>query len=84
MNYTATITSKRQFTIPAKLFNKVGFKVNQKVLVKEQDGRVLIEPATALVERLAGSVKVPKRFRDLGTEEIIKKARKEYFSSRYK
>jgi len=33
-----------------------------------------------LIEALAGSVSLPKRFKGLGIDQLIKKAKKEYFS----
>lgn len=38
-----------------------------------------IEPVISLVDRLAGSVKIPKRFKYLAADQIITKAKKEYF-----
>lgn len=38
--------------------------------------------AISLVERLAGSVKIPERFKGLSTEKIILKAKKEYFKNK--
>ena len=46
MNYIATITSKRQLTIPAALFKEANLKSNQKVLVRliSTDGVLRVEP----------------------------------------
>ena len=83
MNYLGTITSKRQLTIPAELFKKTKLSKGDKVLIEEKDGKIILKPATTLVEELAGSLKVPKRFRGLTEDEMIAKAKKEYFKEKY-
>ena len=84
MTQLATITSKRQLTIPVAIFKKAGFFENQKVLVEEENGSLLVRPAVSLVESLAGSVKVPKRFKGMDVDEIIEAAKREYFRERFK
>lgn len=79
MQLSATITSKRQLTIPAKLFKQLNFKIGQKVAISEEAGILKIEPMEALLDRLAGSVKIPLRFKGLSLEEIIERAKAEYF-----
>lgn len=79
MQLSATITSKRQLTIPVELFKRLNFKVGQKVAISEEAGALKIEPMEALLDRLAGSVKIPKRFAGLNLEEIVDRAKAEYF-----
>lgn len=79
MPQLATITSKRQLTIPAEIFRRLDLKEGQRVLVSEENGSIKIESAFSLINRLAGSVKIPKRFRGLSPDEMIKKAREEHF-----
>ncbi|MBM3209475.1 AbrB/MazE/SpoVT family DNA-binding domain-containing protein [Candidatus Shapirobacteria bacterium] len=79
MQQLATITSKRQLTIPVSIFRKLGLLEGEQVLVKTDNGRMVISLARELVEDLAGSVAAPKRFRGLPTEKIIKLAKKVYF-----
>lgn len=79
MVYTATLTSKKQLTIPAQIFYQLNLKEGQKVIVSESNGSIMIEPSLALIERLAGSVKIPKGFQGLSPDEMIKKAREEHF-----
>lgn len=80
MTYVATITSKRQLTIPADLFSRFGLKQGQKVMIAQRDGKLVIEPMVALVESLAGSVITPKRFQGLALDDVIQQAKTEYFS----
>ena len=76
----ATITSKNQLTLPVDIVRKIGLKVGQKVIVSEEGGKVVITPAENLVEELAGSLKMPKKWKGRSMEEIIEKSKREYFS----
>ena len=81
MQTIATITSKRQLTIPSVFFNKIGLKKNQKVVLKEQNGKIIVSPSANLVEKLSGSVKIPKGYKNIGIDKLITKAKEEYFKS---
>lgn len=83
MNYLATITSKRQLTIPADLFRKLNLQEKQKVIVSEEDGSMKITSALALLDKLAGSVKLPKKYKRVPTDEMIERAKREYFRKKY-
>ena len=76
----ATITSKNQLTLPVDIVRKIGLKIGQKVIVSEEGGKVVITPAEDLVEELAGSLKMPKKWKGEGMEEIIEKSKREYFN----
>jgi len=82
MAYTATITSKRQLTIPAKLFKKAGLSHGDKVLMEEKDGKIILRSALSLVEELAGSVKIPKHLRGVDADEAIRIAKERYFANK--
>ncbi|MDO8498587.1 MAG: AbrB/MazE/SpoVT family DNA-binding domain-containing protein [bacterium] len=62
MTQIATITSKKQLTLPAELFRKAGFRIGQKLVVSEENGRLILTPAEKLVEEFGGSVSMPKRW----------------------
>jgi len=80
MNNIATITSKRQFTIPVSAFRELKLRVGDTVLVTSRDGGLHIEPMARLVDKLAGSVPVPARFKGAkDTDELIGAAKREYF-----
>lgn len=84
MNQLATITSKKQLTIPAKLFKKAGLKEGEKVIVSEENGSLKITSAVKLVEELAGSVKVPEHLRGKNIDEITEQAAEQYFREKYR
>lgn len=79
MNQLATITSKKQLTLPSKIFKQAGFKIGQKVTVWEKNGNIIITSSKNLVEDLAGSLTTPKKWQNKSTKQIIQKAKKEYF-----
>ncbi len=80
MNQLATITSKQQLTLPVGLFRKAGFKIGQKVIVSEENGRLILTPAEKLVEELAGSLAMPKKWKGKSLDQIIEESAEEYFS----
>lgn len=79
MTQLATITSKKQLTLPSEVFKKAGLHIGQKVIVSEENGQLLITPAEKLVEELAGSVSVPSRLKGKDIDEIIEQSKLEYF-----
>ena len=82
MQQLATITSKRQLTIPVSIFEKLALEDGERVMVAEEEGKIIIQPAKALIEELSGAVSLPKRFKDLSIDKIIKKTKREYFAKR--
>lgn len=80
MRQLATITSKRQLTIPVRIFEKLALGEGERVVVAEEKGKIIIRPAKNLVEELAGAISLPKRFKGLSLEKIIQKAKREYFA----
>lgn len=84
MNYLATITSKRQLTIPVELYKLMAFQEGQKVIISKMDEGIRVESALSLVGRLAGSVEIPNKFKNLTLEKMIIKAKKEYFKNKNK
>jgi bifunctional DNA-binding transcriptional regulator/antitoxin component of YhaV-PrlF toxin-antitoxin module len=83
MNYVATITSKRQLTIPSKLFKKAKLSKGDKLLIKEESGELKIKKASSIVEEMAGSLSIPKRFRTIKDEVLIKKAKAKYYKKKF-
>ncbi|MBL7078276.1 AbrB/MazE/SpoVT family DNA-binding domain-containing protein [Candidatus Shapirobacteria bacterium] len=82
MNQLATITSKRQLTIPASIYYYLNLKKGQRVLVGVKKKKIIIQPAADSVEELAGSVSLPTRFKRKNVNQIIKLAKKEYFRNK--
>ncbi len=83
MQSVATITSKRQFTIPVSIFKRAKLREKQKVVVREKNGVIMIESPRGAVERLAGSVRIPKKFQGQNLEYVIEKAKEIHFKKKF-
>ncbi len=84
MTYIATITSKRQLTIPAELFRKAGFSSGQKVLIDLNEGDLSIKSAFDLIDELEGSVSLPKKIKGKDIDGLITRAKVNHFKKKYK
>ena len=82
MTQVATITSKKQLTLPAEIFKKAGLRIGQKVIVSEDNGHLLITPAEKLVEELAGSVSMPSRLKGKDIDTIIEEVKIKHFQDK--
>ena len=83
MTQIATITSKNQLTLPVQFVKKLNLKTGHKVVISEENGRLILTPAVKLVEELAGSVKIPKRLYAKNLDEVIKEAKRRHFMKKY-
>jgi AbrB family looped-hinge helix DNA binding protein len=72
-----SINKKRQITIPAPIFDGLGLKKGQKVLVTTEQGVIRIEPALKLVADLAGAVELPEELKNVSEEKLIKMGKKQ-------
>lgn len=79
MTHLATITAKRQLTIPVALYKQAGFAKGDKVLVQEEAGELRIKSALGLVEKLAGSVSVSSAKKKVDLDQAISQAKRNYF-----
>ena len=82
MSQLVTITSKRQLTIPVELFRKLNLEEGQQLLAYREDQAIKLEPAATLVEQLAGSIKIPARFKKQSLDKIIDRAKKDRFKNK--
>jgi len=80
MLQTVSISSKRQVTIPAIIYNKLNLKKGQRLIVSAPKNKIIMEPAQLLIENLAGSITLPRKFRGKSIQQIIQEAKKDYFS----
>jgi AbrB family looped-hinge helix DNA binding protein len=77
MSGLATITSKRQLTIPVKLFDELGLSTGDKMIVDSNGGELRLRKATKMVSELAGSVRVNKNLRNV--DQAIAQAKRARF-----
>lgn len=83
MSQYGTITSKNQITLPIKISQSLNLKPGEKILFSEENGRVVMTPAVKLVEELAGSVRLPKKWQGKDIDEVIELAKYEHFKKKY-
>ena len=81
MTYTATLTSKGQITIPAKILKEKNFKKGQKLIFNIEDNKVVIETPVDFINRLAGSVSIPDKLKNVPIDKAIELAKQIHFSS---
>jgi len=82
MTYMATITSKRQITLPASLFSELGLKKGQKLTITKRGDELIMKSALSAMYRLMGSVKRPEKYKGMDIDEMIEKSKMEYFSKK--
>lgn len=56
MIYTVSVTSQGQISVPVKLRRKLGLDKSKRAIVREEEGKLVIEPVKDLLE-LKGSLK---------------------------
>lgn len=81
MPQIATITSKRQLTIPVDLFEQAGFATGQKVVISRSELGIKIELMAALIDKLAGSI-ILKGLKGKSLEAIITEAKRKRFRNK--
>ncbi|RLC34658.1 hypothetical protein DRH14_02430 [Candidatus Shapirobacteria bacterium] len=84
MTYYATITSKRQLTIPTAIYKQSGLTKSQKVIVSIDNGIIKIQPALDFVNQIAGSFQLPPKYKNKNISQIIQTAKKSYFKRKFK
>ncbi|PIY71126.1 hypothetical protein COY88_02020 [Candidatus Roizmanbacteria bacterium CG_4_10_14_0_8_um_filter_35_28] len=84
MLQTVRITSKRQITIPVKIFDELGMAQGDHLLVEKKDQSLMLTPAEVLVKRLAGVIKTSKPLKDEELEKMIFQSKVKYFRDKYK
>lgn len=60
----------------------MGLKKGHKVLVTLEDDIIKITPALELVEKLAGSVNLPEKYKNIPLKQLVEKAKQDYFKNK--
>lgn len=79
MTATLRISSKRQITIPAKMFAKMGLSRGDRLFIELKDGKLITQKSQHALEELAGSLKLPPKLSGLSSEALVNKAKRAYF-----
>jgi AbrB family looped-hinge helix DNA binding protein len=84
MYQTVRITSKRQISIPVNIFNSLGLKKGDTLLINVDfdNERIIMEKQEKILNQLAGSLKLPKKYKNKSLEQIVSDAKRNYFRSK--
>mgnify|MGYP000154622684 CR=1 FL=1 len=82
MTVTATITSKRQLTIPIEMYKKLNLSQGDKVVVEDTNEGLVIRKAKAVIDRLSGSVEIPDQLKNIDLDQAIAQAKRLKFSKK--
>lgn len=82
MLQTVKISSKRQITIPAQIYRQLSLSQGDRLSISIDGKSLIIKKSKELLNELASSVTVPKRYKNKTIDFIIKEAKKEYFTQR--
>ena len=82
MLQTVRITSKRQITIPSKIFSLLQLTKGDRLLVEIEDDKLVLQKSQALLDKLAGSLKKPKKYEHRSLNFIITDSKRSYFQKR--
>jgi AbrB family looped-hinge helix DNA binding protein len=80
MSIMTTITSKRQLTIPAKIFRELKLSHGDKLIIENRNGELVIKKAKDVIKQLSGSVTVTQDKKGVNLDKAIKQAKQIHFS----
>ncbi len=78
---SATISSKRQITIPSVFFKQFGFSKGDLLIFKKEVDGIKIKKALDLVNEIAGSFQVPEHMKNVDIDEAIRIGKEEHFKN---
>jgi AbrB family looped-hinge helix DNA binding protein len=82
MLQTVRITSKRQITIPVKIFKRLKLNKGDRLSIEIESNKMVMQKAQVILDNLAGSVKLPNKYKNKPIDYIIRESKKEYFRSK--
>ncbi len=80
MLQTVKISSKRQITIPVIIFNSLGLNEGDRLVVNIDEGKIIMEKSQKILDEIAGSLTLPKKYKNKPLDFIIRDSRREYFA----
>ena len=82
MLQTVRISSKRQITIPVDIFNYLALNEGDRLIVNIDEGKIVMEKSQKLLDKMAGSLYLPKKFKNKSLDFIIRDSKQEYFTTK--
>ena len=80
MLQTVKISSKRQITIPVDIFNLLSLEEGDRLVVNIDEGKIVMEKSQKILDELAGSLTLPKKYNNKPIDFIIRDSKQEYFA----
>ena len=82
MLQTVRITSKRQITIPVKIFNQMGLIKGDQLVLEYSNENIIMKKSQQLLDEVAGIIIPPKKYQNKSIDFIIRDAKREYFTNK--
>lgn len=82
MLQTVRITSKRQITIPVKIFNQMGLIKGDQLVLEYSNENIIMKKSQQLLDEVAGTIIPPKKYQNKSIDFIIRDAKREYFTNK--
>jgi len=75
MLQTVKISSKRQITIPVDIFNYLALNEGDRLIVNIDEGKIVMEKSQKILDEMAGSLYLPKKYKDKPLEAVNQEIR---------
>ena len=82
MLQTVKISSKTQITIPVDIFNYLALNEGDRLIVNIDEGKIVMEKSQKILDEMAGSLYLPKKYKDKPLDFIIRDSKREYFATK--
>ncbi|MBI5123411.1 AbrB/MazE/SpoVT family DNA-binding domain-containing protein [Candidatus Roizmanbacteria bacterium] len=80
MLQTVKISSKRQVTIPVDIFKYLSLNEGDRLVVNIDEGKIVMEKSQKILDEIAGSLILPKKYKNKPLDYIIRDSKQEYFA----
>ena len=80
MLQTVRISSKRQITIPVAIFDYLNLNKGDRLVVNIDEGKIIMEKSQKILDDIAGSLTLPKKYKNKPIDFIIRDSKQEYFA----
>lgn len=80
MKSSSRIISKRQITLPVKIFSQLDLSQGDTLLMEVIENSIVMRKTQDVLDSLAGSVPVPTKYKNKALDTIIEEAKHEHFS----
>lgn len=76
------ISSKRQITIPARVYAQLGLAQGDNLSIEVTQNAFVLSKSKLLLDKVAGSVRLPKEYSEKSLDQIINQAKQTYFKNK--